>query len=149
MIAQWKNIGPKRYEARKTRGIFQIPDSEVEEYQEKLAQVIADHSAPPVPALPTMPLAMLCKQIENGETPTPMPRSRNARRKLAKRQHQERISSSLGGEAFWALIHKPISIQKAMQIDKGRAALEKEWAKLEILLINPVNPNVRHGMFLR
>ena len=104
LIAQWKNIGPKRYEARKARGsgvpIFKIPESEVEEYESTLNKVIADYSAPPAPALPTMPLAMICKAAEVGTDHVQLPRSRNARRKLAKRQHQERISSSLGGEAF-------------------------------------------------
>ena len=34
-------------------------------------------------------------------------------------------------EEFWALVHTPISIDKALQIPAARQALEKEWKKLE------------------
>ena len=34
-------------------------------------------------------------------------------------------------EEFWALVHTPIAIDKALQIPAAREALEKEWKKLE------------------
>ena len=34
-------------------------------------------------------------------------------------------------EEYWALVHTPIAIDKALKIPAARAALEKEWKKLE------------------
>ena len=49
----------------------------------------------------------------------------------AKAYHVDHISNSIGSEAYWAMIHQEISVQEAMKIQEGRAAMQKEWHKLE------------------
>ena len=46
--------------------------------------------------------------------------------------HQENLApAGYVSEEFWALVHTPIAIDKALQIPAAREALEKEWKKLE------------------
>ena len=47
------------------------------------------------------------------------------------REHQEKLSSSIGSEPYWNMIHHEISIKEAMQIEQGKAAIDEEWNKLE------------------
>ena len=43
-------------------------------------------------------------------------------------EHQDRIGS-IGdvSETYWGLIHKPVSIPKALRIPRAKEALDKEW----------------------
>ena len=46
--------------------------------------------------------------------------------------HQENLApAGYVSEEFWALVHTPIAIDKALQIPAAGEALEKEWKKLE------------------
>ena len=56
---EWAAIGPKREEARKQRKIYYVAESDLSEYQNKIKQVIQDHSIAPVPAMPIVPLNMV------------------------------------------------------------------------------------------
>ena len=46
-------------------------------------------------------------------------------------EHHEREGLKGMSNEWFALIHKPISYQKAMQIEDARKTINKEWDKLE------------------
>ena len=47
------------------------------------------------------------------------------------KEHHEREGLKGMSNEWFALIHKPISYKKAMEIDDARKAINKEWEKLE------------------
>ena len=48
------------------------------------------------------------------------------------REHQEKISSSIGAEPYWNLIHHEISIKEAMTIKEVRLPLTRSGKNLRI-----------------
>ena len=52
--------------------------------------------------------------------------------KVLDREHQSKISpKGHASEEYYALVHTPIPLKKAMQIPKAKQALDDEWEKLE------------------
>ena len=69
------------------------------------------------PAAPAMPTAAY-QVSSSGSTNLP--------------PHQENVQTvGYVSNEWFALVHTPVSIQKAKSSPEGRAALEKEWKKLE------------------
>ena len=50
---------------------------------------------------------------------------------LASTHREHTVSSGEVSNAWFAMVHTPLPIKKAMQIPAAKAALEKEWSKLE------------------
>ena len=50
------------------------------------------------------------------------------------RQHQDHFASvGFCSSEWFALVHTPVPMSKAMKIPKAREAVDKEWHKLEVL----------------
>ena len=74
------------------------------------------------------PYAMISKlSSATAEATTPQ----NRQHKPQKRAHQDHIGDSGASEHHFGLVHKPLPLPKAMQIEEARLALEREWVKLE------------------
>ena len=53
------------------------------------------------------------------------------KRKTTNERHPERMSNSVGSEAYCTRIDQGISIPGAMKIKQGRGAMEAEWNTIE------------------
>ena len=136
---RWKIESQKREEARKKRGIHKIPSNEIENFNKILDAAKRKYSLPAAPAMPTRPAYMMAMRSDpDGEMKEP--RRRRGRKPLkskngkwrATRPHQAHFTEAGGqSEAFLAMVHKPIPITQALKIPEAKAALEKEWKKLE------------------
>lgn len=108
-IARWKIENARRRKARHARNIFHIPESELTTYNQKL---IDTRTALSLNHAPTMPSVMNC---------------------VAAPSHEDHIAPKGASSVnYWAMVHTPISIKKALQIPKAKEALDKEWHKLMV-----------------
>ena len=59
-------------------------------------------------------------------------RQAKIRAKEKQRSHREKVApAGFASKEYFAMVHTPISVKEAMKTPAGRAALEKEWVKLE------------------
>ena len=153
-IALWQEEGPKRQQARDARARHYIEEAEVDEYTKILAKAKEEFGIPIASAMPCCGYMMKAKikQLEDELDATgsisealddtnPSDRGDSIRNwkqrtlwpnKDAARSHQDKIGeSSTASIFFFAMVHKPIPLPKAMKIPAARAAIDKEWDKLE------------------
>ena len=68
-----------------------------------------------------------CQATESGRSSTPD----NPSDGYVWRQHQDRLADKGVSEPFYAMVHQQIPIKKALDNEEARAAIDKEWKKLE------------------
>ena len=140
-IQEWKDtIGPEIKEAHKQRGFWFVPKEEEQEYKTCIDKVKAELSPKRPPAMPLIadgrpyPFAASVKassgQLDaSGSGQLDAKSNSNLR---SSRPHVERIAPrGHASEEWFACVHTPLPIPKAMQIPEAREALEKGWSKLE------------------
>ena len=118
-IAFWKVEGPRRENARRSLGKFtEIPDEELEDYKASLKRARKTYGLPPAPAMPVVPFACLAS---NG-------------RPLAEHRPHEEHEGDVGfcSAEWYALVHTPIPMQKALKIPNAKDAVDNEWHKLGV-----------------
>ena len=125
-IEQWKEEKPRRdSERRRSAKLDHIPFEEIDEFEKCLADAKQAHSIPAAPAMPTLPYSGISCSTEQS-----VAEGCKSRRQVLK--HKEKIASAgFTSEEFFGLIHTPIPLPKALKNDRAKAALDKEWAKLE------------------
>ena len=140
-IESWKKEGPKRDSARATRGISQVEASDEEHYTKQLAKAIATNATPKAPAMPCMPVAMIAskanfeRKFEELGTKFAQKLDKKQGKNIPSRPHQDKIAEAgHASEEYFAMVHKAVAINKAMQIPEAVKALDKEWKKLEDFL---------------
>ena len=117
-IEEWKIEGPKREAARAARGIFKITDTE-EKYNAIMTEAKAKYAVPDAPAMPVILQA-------NSSVRKHSKKNKNHRTK-----HFEKIAPvGTVSENYYALVHTPVDMKKAMQIPDAKKAVDKEWQKL-------------------
>ena len=99
---------------------------EEEDFNKLLANAKEQFSIPQAPAMPITSYAMLLKEGEG------KPSAKTSARGNPQRQHQDKIAAAgYVSESYWAMVHTPIPLPKAMKIPKAREAVEAELQKLE------------------
>ena len=117
-IAEWKIEGPKRDLARQSRGIFKITAPE-EEYDKIMTEAKAKFK------LSDAPVMQVILQANSGV------RQHSSKNKRHRTTHYERIAPvGTVSEDYYALVHTPVPMNKAMNIPDAKAAVDKEWKKL-------------------
>jgi hypothetical protein len=117
-IAKWELDRVKRDEARTKRGIIEVP-ADGEDCLKILSESRARFSQPKAPAMPVLEVDGSSTSIPGGLQSQPRP-------------HQEHMSSKGHvSEEWYSFVHTPVPIPKAFKIPEAKAALEKEWSKLE------------------
>ena len=128
---------PFQKEARDLRGLYEVPADD-KEYDKLMSELKVKLALPKPPAMP-----VLAKQAEN------LCVSSRQKAKLLNeeifRQRSFHISSPDGkshveriapkghaSEGWFACVHTPLPIPKALQIPAAKEALEAEWRKLEL-----------------
>ena len=141
----------------KTQGYSRyIPSEQMEEYKTKIKEAQEAH---PIVIAPAMICRRTEKEIARGSyesdtdsTYTPSPddftlsdfqdsdQETDQQKKQEHKPHQESIgdarmmmSSAFTTKEYFALVHKPISINQALRIPAAKASIDKEWKKLEDL----------------
>ena len=162
-IAIWEKLGPEREAERKERGIWEIKPHEEKAYNKALAAAVIKYATPSAPAMATTPLMMTLQHVKidaallegksqcqkrkmmakHNKEQRMIMEQQNKEQKL--RDHTEKLSNSIGSEAYWAMIHQEISIKEAMESEQGTKAMLAEWAKLE----NPVGRPAAAKAFTR
>lgn len=108
---KWQQESKLRETARKKRGIFCVPFAELDDYHRILADAKCKYSLVEAPAMPTVQFAAPGQGEPCAEK---------------KRQHQDKIPDKGCSEDFYALVHTPINMSKALRIPKAKAAINKE-----------------------
>ena len=138
--ADWALEKPKRDAAREKHGL--VPVSAADDvYKRLLSEARAKLSLPKSPAMP----CFTCREASlEAITASKVQEKDNFGHLLASsknvpgpRPHDEHVApKGASSEEWFGLVHTPIDIPKALKIPEGRAALEKDWKKLE----NPERP---------
>jgi hypothetical protein len=122
-IKEWAPELKNRTEARAKRGIEYVPEVEMEEDSRLLTDTRQRYSVPPAPVMPVTSMANTSQQAAGdcgkagGDSCS---------------KHNDNIAmTGYASDHWFGLVHTPVSVQDAMRIPEGRAALEKEWTKLE------------------
>ena len=98
--------------ARLRRGISRIPQEEEETFTRLLSKLRSGNGADEAVAMP------ITSTLARGDS-------------VASVTHQDRIATtSFASDDYYALIHTPIPIPKAMKIPKAKDAVDAEWKKL-------------------
>ena len=117
-IAEWKIEGPKREAARTARGIFKITDTE-DKYNSIMSEAKAKYAVPAAPAMHVILQA-------NSSV-----RKHSTKNKNHRTKHFERIAPvGTVSDNYYALVHTPVDMKRAMQIPDAKKAVDKEWQKL-------------------
>jgi len=138
---RWAIEEPLQKEARDLRGIYEVPADD-KEYDKLLEELKVKLALPKPPAMP-----VLAKQGESlCETGPPLSNRQKAKALNEEifrqrsfhvtspdgKSHVERIAPrGHASEEWFACVHTPLPIPKALQIPAAREALEAEWRKLE------------------
>ena len=122
-IEKWNAYKPLRDAARERLGITGEVDPNDLDYKKILSEARAKLSQPAAPAMP-------CMQTQ--ASPRGDATASATALAGAARPHDEHVApKGWASEEWFALVHTQIPIPKALKIPEGRAALDKEWAKLE------------------
>ena len=128
---RWETISKKRNEARTRRGLLYVPNSDLDVYHRKLAEVRNELSEPAAPVMPLdLPAAGDCEQELLALQELQFLAGASQGRPCA--EHREKIESAgFVSHQWFALVHTPIPLSEAKRIPEARDALEEEWRKLE------------------
>ena len=132
-IAEWEKERPLREQARIKAGkVDEVPEDDEAEFIEALSKAKKLHSLPAAPAMPVLAHAAIASCTEQSVANEKFVRSvAPATAKVLDREHQSKISpKGHASEEYYALVHTPIPLKKAMQIPKAKQALDDEWDKL-------------------
>ena len=107
-----------------------IPEREIPEYQIHVDHALQQHGEPPAASMaiskptPEFTTYLSLQAMKQGHPSPLIPLT-------PEQEHQDRIGS-IGdvSETYWGLIHKPVSIPKAIRIPRAKEALDKEWDKI-------------------
>ena len=138
---KWSNEKPKLDKARRLRGIYFI-DPEDEEVKETIKNARKKLETPMAPAMPYK----TSKKSKHGETRGKtndfkskcaciLEASESTRLRMEEslpNYHQDHIAGK-GDNSLqnYNLVHKPTPMPQAMKIPAAKAAVDKEWEKLE------------------
>ena len=138
---KWSNEKPKLDNARRSRGIYFI-DPEDKEFKETIQNARKKLETPMAPAVP----CKTCKKNKYGETPSKtndfkskfaciLEASESTRLRMEEslpKYHEDHIAGK-GDNSLqhYNLAHKFIPMPQAMKIPATKAAVDKEWEKLE------------------
>ena len=113
LIDYWNAERKMRAEERQKAGKYEhVPKEKMEVYEKELKDATAKYTLPQSPCMPCL------KAASPTSTVTTI------------RPHQENIAAAgVASEEYFALVHLPIPIGKAMKITAAKEALEKEWQK--------------------
>ena len=142
-LERWVIEEPLQKEARDLRGLPLAVPADDKEYDELLKELKVKLALPKPPAMPVLAKERGESLCENG-----LPRSKRQKAKLLNaevfcqrsfhisspdgKSHVERIAPrGHASEEWFACVHSPLPIPKALQIPAAKEALEKEWRKLE------------------
>ena len=130
-IWEWDRECTRRDALRSKRGIHDIPNAEVDEYTKTLARAALKHSIPPAPAMPTVAYAT---NVQSEGKPLP-------------RKHQPQIAEAgFVSDEWFAMVHTPVPISKALKMPKAKEAVDAEWKKLwnkKAWLVETVQPRAK------
>ena len=117
-IDEWAVEGPKRQAAREARGVSKLSIKD-EEYD---AVMKAAKEKLKVPDAPAMPLVLNALSAV----------SNHGKHRKNHIKHQDHIAAAgTVSPHYYALVHTPVPIPKAMKIPAAKAAVDKEWKKLQ------------------
>ena len=117
-IEEWKIEGPKREAARTARGIFKINDTK-DEYESIMSEAKVKYAVPDAP-----PMQVILQANSSV-------RKHSSKNKNHRTKHFERIAPvGTVSDNYYALVHTPVDMKKAMQIPDAKKAVDKEWQKL-------------------
>ena len=102
-----------------------LQPEEVEEYNRAVAEAIEIYKVPPAPAMPV--------QQSFFDDPEGLVPSNGSHAMVVRERNHEDSEAQAGyaSDTYFALVHTPVDISKAMKIPKARTALNKEWSKLQ------------------
>ena len=140
---RWVIEEPLQKEARDLRGIYVVPVGDYKEYDAILKDLEVKLALPKPPAMP-----VLAKVPDEGRGGTKLSKSKRQKAKALNdelfRQRSFHVTSSTtqthveriaprghASEEWFACVHTPLAIPKALKIPAAKEALEKEWRKLE------------------
>ena len=103
--------------------IWKIEFEEEDIYNSRLAAAVEKYSPPAVPQTETVNFLLLLQQCQPSTTLLQILSKKQLERMNNKglndhREHQDKISTSIGAEPYWNLIHHEISIKEAMNIEE-------------------------------
>ena len=113
-IQAWKEEEKRRATSHKTGGLLEfVPSERVQEYNDILAHVRSKYALPPAPAMPTT--AFACN-------------AQNGRPLSEIREHQDQFASpGYASHEWFACVHTPVPMSKAMKIPLAKQAVDAEW----------------------
>ena len=121
-IEAWKVEKPRREAARQKRGIVEI-SADDKDYLRLFSEARAKHSLQKAPAMPI---------LGRERSDTIGPHAASATSSDAKRARAEHVSpKGYISDEFFNLVHTHVPIPRALKMSDAKAALEKEWKKLE------------------
>ena len=132
-IAEWEVESKLLKEARVKAGVPEfISHEDQDEYTQVIAEQIAATKLPDAPAMPVVAKGNASIATSLVTNYVSAPRKGKGSSESPNRPHQSRIAGAGSvSEEYFAMVHKPIPINKALQIPEAKAALDKEWNKLK------------------
>ena len=150
----WKTYGPHLENARKERGIYFFPGND-EDFPKVIQEIKEKLKVPKPPAMPLLSKRAMAKlsslksgslsgaATKLGHSPSTSPLehtlcasvSSSKRNRKKHDSHQEHVAPRGAqppvASEWFACVHTPVPIPKALRIPEAREALEAEWTKLE------------------
>ena len=114
-------------DAHKQRGFKHVLPHEVDYYTQIMTECRTRLALPPAPAMPLI-VSSLSSVGQSNQTQGPA----NGVPGCTPEPHPDRIGAT--GECsskYFALVHTPVPLPKAMQLPEARSALNAEWRKLQ------------------
>ena len=145
-IDEWKIEEPKRNESRKLAGIDKhVKTEDLDDYLQFLATKRLELSPAACPAMPLKndpkkariahamsAISENLLQDDSEPRGSKAPDERDCSGHMSYLKHQENIApKGFTSKEYFAMVHTPVPIQEAMKIPDARAAIDKEWDKLE------------------
>ena len=135
--SKWEIEKVKRKDAREKHGVVEVsPDDN--DYL-KILSKLRLLSQPKAPAMPVVRIADpnipkgCASSTESGGRLQAANDDSSAGGNIQPKAHQDHVSpKGFASEEWYALVHTPVPIPKAMLIPEAKAGLEKEWNKLEV-----------------
>ena len=152
-MEHWKIEGPIRKAAREARGIFHVEEEDVAEYTKRCKELSTIYSIGPAPLMPLLGQAAppdpdsyfdaVDTTVEvGGDSYEPwVCMMANAQAQLehqashySEKEHIDFVAQAgMQSNDYFAMVHKPIPIDKAWKIPDAKGAIDAEIAKHERL----------------
>ena len=118
---------------RKKHGILEhVRPVDLDEYERVVKEATHKYSVPSAPQMPILPQAAPAL---------------DGRFAATQDKHHENlaVAGHVSG-AWYAMVHKPITIREALRIPNAKASLDKEWAKLHAACWDRTKPFERRNV---